>query len=64
MRFQPDFTHGVIEVEGEIQGAQIWDSREYAEAFDKEVMEPALKKVGLSTDANMTVFELEHLVTP
>jgi hypothetical protein len=56
--------HGAGEVEGRIQVAQMWDSEEYARRFDEELLKPVLQAVGASLDAEITVFELEHLVTP
>ena len=55
--------HGAVEVDGKMQVAQIWDSMEYAERFD-EALRPALEAVGAAVDASVTVFRLEHLVTP
>jgi hypothetical protein len=44
--------------------AQIWESEWYAQRFDEEVLAPALLDVGAPLDANVAVFQLEHLVTP
>jgi hypothetical protein len=56
--------HGAGEVEGRMQVAQMWDSEEYARRFDEELLEPVLQAVGAPLDAEITIFELEHLVTP
>ena len=56
--------HGASEVGGRMQVAQVWDSEEYARRFDEERLEPALRAVGAPVDAEITVFELHHLVTP
>ncbi len=56
--------HGASEVDGMMQVAQIWDSEEYAQRFDEELLEPILQAVGASREAEIRVFELEHLVTP
>ena len=56
--------HGASEVNGTMQVAQIWDSEEYARRFDEELLQPVLQAVDAPLDADITVFELEHLVTP
>ena len=56
--------HGAGEVEGAIQVAQMWESEEYARRFDEELLKPVLRAVDAPLDAEITVFELEHLVTP
>jgi hypothetical protein len=57
--------HGATEVDGAMQVAQIWDSEEYARRFDEERLNPALRAIGARVDAaDVTVFELHHLVTP
>ena len=56
--------HGASEVEGAIQAAQIWDSEEYARRFDEERLRPACEAVGAPVEAEITYFELHHLVTP
>jgi hypothetical protein len=56
--------HGASEVDGTMQVAQIWDSEEYARRFDEELLQPVLQAVDAPLDADITVFELEHLVTP
>ena len=56
--------HGASEVGGTVQIAQVWDSEEYAQRFDEETLEPALRAVGAPLEAEVTIFQLEHLVTP
>ena len=56
--------HGAAEVDGTMQVAQIWESDWYARRFDEDVLAPALEDVGASGDAEVAVFNLEHLVTP
>jgi len=56
--------HGAAEVDGEMQVAQIWESGWYARRFDEDILAPALSEVGAPGDAEVAVFQLEHLVTP
>jgi hypothetical protein len=58
--------HGAAESEsdGMFQLAQVWDSDEYAWRFDEEHLKPALEAVGAPLEAEITVMELRHLVTP
>jgi hypothetical protein len=56
--------HGAAEVDGGMRVAQIWESEWYARRFDDEVLTPALDAVGAPLDAEVAVFQLEHLVTP
>lgn len=56
--------HGVSEKDGKLQVAQIWESAEYAQSFDEELLAPVLRAVGAPTEAEVTVYELEDLVTP
>jgi hypothetical protein len=56
--------HGVSGKDGRMQVAQVWDSEEYAQRFDEELLAPILQEVGASLDAEITIFELEDLVTP
>ena len=56
--------HGVSETDGRVQVAQVWDSEEYAQRFDEELLAPILQAVGAPRDAEVTVFELEDLITP
>ncbi|HEY0515698.1 MAG TPA: hypothetical protein VGD00_01140 [Solirubrobacteraceae bacterium] len=57
--------HGASRVDGEAQIAQVWDSYEYAERFEKEILGPALRAAGIEEDdAQVTILELHDLVTP
>jgi hypothetical protein len=56
--------HGASETAGVIQVAQIWESGEYARRFDEELLRPALEAFGAPLEADITIFELRHLVTP
>jgi hypothetical protein len=56
--------HGASEVDGKTQIAQVWESIEYAERFEEDVLAPALRSAGASLDAEVTVLELHDLVTP
>ncbi len=56
--------HGASETGGVMRVAQIWESAEYARQFDEELLRPAIEAVGVPTEAQITVFELRHLVTP
>jgi hypothetical protein len=56
--------HGASEVGGTIQVAQVWDSEEYARRFDEEQLQPVLRALDAPLDAEITIFELHHLVTP
>jgi hypothetical protein len=56
--------HGAAEVNGLMRVAQIWESDWYAKRFDEEVLAPALEAVGATLDAEIAVYQLEHLVTP
>jgi hypothetical protein len=56
--------HGATEVDGRMQIAEVWDSKEYARRFDEEHLWPAVEAAGVSRTATITIFELQHLVTP
>jgi hypothetical protein len=56
--------HGAIEAGGTVEVAQIWESDRHAQQFIEEVLTPALQEIGAPLDADVTVFELHHLVTP
>jgi len=56
--------HGASDTDGRLRVAQVWESQEYAECFDEEILIPLLKESGLSLEAEITVFDLHHLVTP
>jgi sulfur relay (sulfurtransferase) DsrF/TusC family protein len=56
--------HGATEVNGKMQIAEVWESKEYARRFDEEHLWPAVEAAGVSRNANITIFELQNLVTP
>ncbi|MEA2313407.1 MAG: hypothetical protein QOI03_99 [Solirubrobacteraceae bacterium] len=56
--------HGATEVDGKMQIAEVWDSKEYARRFDEEHLWPAVEAAGVHRAADITIFELDHLVTP
>jgi hypothetical protein len=56
--------HGASQTDGLIMVAQVWEEEHYAERFDEEVLNPALKELELPLQADIKVFELRHLVTP
>jgi hypothetical protein len=56
--------HGAIETDGAMQIAQVWESEDYARRYDEEHLEPALRAVGAPLDAEVSIYELHHLVTP
>jgi len=56
--------HGATESEGHVRVAQIWDSQDYARRFDEDLLRPALEELGIPLEAEITVFPLQHLVTP
>jgi hypothetical protein len=57
--------HGASEVDGRTQIAQVWESIEYAERFEEEILAPALRAAGADLeDVEVTVLELHDLVTP
>ncbi len=56
--------HGATEIEGTMRVAQIWESEWYAQRFDEDILGPALRELGISGDADVDVYPLEHLVTP
>ena len=56
--------HGAAEVNGAMRVAQIWESDWYARRFDEDVLGPALEDVGVPGAPEVTVYQLEHLVTP
>jgi hypothetical protein len=56
--------HGASEIDGTMRVAQIWESDWYADRFDRDVLAPALADVGVQPDADVAVYQLEHLVTP
>ncbi len=56
--------HGAMEVEGEMQVVQVWESAEYAARFNDDYLTPTLLRLGIPLESKVTVFELEYLVTP
>ena len=56
--------HGATEVDGRMQIAEVWDSREYARRFDEEHLWPAVEAAGVNRTAEITILELLNLVTP
>jgi len=56
--------HGATEVDGRMQVAQVWESDDYARRFVEERLSPTLEELGIPLEAAVTVFELQHLVTP
>ncbi len=56
--------HGVSEKDGRVKVAQVWDSTEYAQRFDEELLGPIIDAVGAPRSAQVTVYELEDLITP
>jgi len=57
--------HGATEVDSIVQVAQVWESEEHARRFDEEHLNPVLQGFGARVDAaDITTFELHHLVTP
>ncbi len=56
--------HGVSEVDGELQVAQVWDGAEYAQSYEQEILAPALEAHGVSPAGPATMIELDDLVTP
>jgi len=55
--------HGAIHDDETLQVAQIWESEEYARRYDEERLKPALEAVSAPVEAEITVFQLEDLVT-
>jgi hypothetical protein len=59
--------HAAGEADGVWRIVEVWDSAEYAEAFDREVLVPAIAAATGSPppgDAPMVDFHLHQLVTP
>jgi hypothetical protein len=56
--------HGASTVGGETQITQVWDSMEYLQHYEEEILRPALLAAGASLEAEVTVLELHDLVTP
>lgn len=56
--------HGVSDVDGELQVAQVWDTANYAERYVQEILAPALEAHGVGPAEQVTMIELDDLVTP
>jgi hypothetical protein len=56
--------HGASCVDGETQIAQVWESEEYADRFEREILGPALDVVAPDHRNEVTILELHDLVTP
>lgn len=56
--------HGVSEVDGELQVAQVWDAADYARRYEEEILAPALAANGVDAAEQVTMIELDDLVTP
>jgi hypothetical protein len=56
--------HGAVEVDGVMQVAQVWESEEYQRRFEEEHLKPVFEEIGVPLDAEVSTFELQHLVTP
>jgi len=56
--------HGVSEIDGELQVAQVWDSPDYAQRYEREILAPALEEHGVSPAESVAMIELDDLVTP
>ena len=56
--------HGAAEVNGKMQIAEVWESKGYARRFDEEHLIPAAEAAGVQAPAEVTLIELQHLVTP
>jgi hypothetical protein len=56
--------HGVSEVDGELQIAQVWDEAGYAHSYEQEILRPALEANGVGEAEQVTTIELNDLVTP
>jgi hypothetical protein len=55
---------GATEIDGRMQIAEIWDSKEYARRFDEEHLWPAVEAAGVNRTADITILELLNLVAP
>jgi hypothetical protein len=56
--------HGANLVDGELHVTQVWDSAEYAQRFEEEILAPALEEHGVTGAAEVRMIELCDLVTP
>jgi hypothetical protein len=56
--------HSAGEIDGTWQVVNVWDSEEYADRFDREVLEPAMREITGGSRREVTTYRLHHLVTP
>ena len=47
-----------------LQVAQVWDGADYAQRYEQEILAPALEANGVSAAEQVTMIELDDLVTP
>jgi hypothetical protein len=58
--------HAAGEVDGRWQIVNVWDDREYAQRFEREIVEPAILEAtgGERLELEVTIYEVQHLITP
>jgi hypothetical protein len=58
--------HAAGEVDGRWQIVNVWEAKEYADRFDQEVLEPAIRELTGEDHKGREIktYEVEHLVTP
>jgi hypothetical protein len=58
--------HAAGEVEGRWQIVNVWEAQEYADRFDREILEPTILKLTgeKHRGRKVTSYEVQHLVTP
>lgn len=58
--------HAAGESEGRWQIVNVWESKEYADRFDREILEPAILELtgAENRGREVTGYQVEHLVTP
>jgi hypothetical protein len=56
--------HAVSDGDGTTQIAEVWDSEAFARRYDEQTLRPAIQAAGAPTEADVTVLQLHHLVTP
>jgi len=56
--------HSASHIDGELQVMQVWDSADYAVRYEEDVLEPALRKSGVTDPGDVHLYELHDLVTP
>jgi hypothetical protein len=58
--------HAAGDADGRWQIINVWESKEYADRFDREVLEPAIVELtGAENQGREVVgYQVEHLVTP